>query len=161
MLKSTSPMNGLMSSIRKRRIKLHGSTPSASKIKNAQNSSAVKEFTTDVEGERDVMCVDSEDDESGVTEAEDQYELKFEAPYHTLEEGRNVVVQEITSQDGKVHKLYQDGHKEVIFHNGVRREQWPDGYSVVYFTNGDVKQTFPPGHKRQRLVYYYSEAKTT
>jgi centromere protein J len=94
------------------------------------------------------MCVDSEeeDDQSGVTEAEDQYELKFEPPYHTQEESK--VVQEITSQDGKVHKLYQDGRKEVIFHNGVRREQWPDGYSVVFFTNGDIKQTFPPGHKR-------------
>jgi hypothetical protein len=52
------------------------------------------------------MCVDSEeeDDQSGVTEAEDQYELKFEPPYHTQEESK--VVQEITSQDGKVHKLY-------------------------------------------------------
>ncbi len=43
------------------------------------------------------MCVDSEeeDNESGVTEAEDQYELKFEPPYHTQEESK--VVQEITS----------------------------------------------------------------
>ena len=33
-MKSTSPMKGLMSSIRNRRTKLHGSTPSASKIKS-------------------------------------------------------------------------------------------------------------------------------
>ncbi len=60
-----------------------------------------------------------------------------------------------------MHRLFADGKKEVVFHNGVRREQWPDGYSVVYFTNGDIKQTFPPGHKKQRVVYFYSEAKTT
>lgn len=101
-MKSTSPMKGLMSSIRKRRTKLHGSTPSASKIKpqhHLNHSSAIKEFTTDLDHseKQDQMCVDSEDDdnESGVTEAEDQYELKFEPPYHTQEESK--VVQEITS----------------------------------------------------------------
>lgn len=34
-----------------------------------------------------MMCVDSEeDDQSGVTDAEDQYDLKFEPPYHYQEE---------------------------------------------------------------------------
>lgn len=45
-------MKGLMSSIRKRRTKLHGSTPSASKIKSTNqhlHSSAIKEFTTEVD----------------------------------------------------------------------------------------------------------------
>ena len=57
-----------------------------------------------------------------------------------------------------MHRLYSDGRKEVVFHNGVRREQWGDGYSVVYFTNGDIKQTYPQGHRKQRVVYYYKEA---
>jgi hypothetical protein len=71
-MKSTSPMKGLMSSIRKRRTKLHGSTPSASKIKSANqhlHSSAIKEFTTEVDNsipekeDKMMMCVDSEEDD--------------------------------------------------------------------------------------------------
>ena len=57
-----------------------------------------------------------------------------------------------------MHRLYSDGRKEVVFHNGVRREQWGDGYSIVYFTNGDIKQTYPQGHRKQRVVYFYKEA---
>jgi centromere protein J len=48
-------------------------------------------------------------------------------------------MEEIKSQDGKVQRFYDNGKKEVIFSNGVKREVWPSGYSVVYFANNDVK----------------------
>lgn len=35
--------------------------------------------------------------------------------------------------------MYQNGKKEVIFHNGVKREVFQDGYIVVHFMNKDVK----------------------
>jgi hypothetical protein len=87
-----------MSSIRKKRAKQRtgGSTPSATKIKGAANSSAVKEFqcfTTDNDqnpmttGGEDLMMVDSEDDPiddpSMVTEDEESYDIRFEEPYHS------------------------------------------------------------------------------
>lgn len=105
MIKSTSPMKVLMSSIRKRRTKLNGSTPSASKIKSSNHqNTAVKEFS--IEGnlpaseDHMMMCVDSEEeqaeDESGLTEAEENlYEIRFELPYHfkESEEQKDIVVQ--------------------------------------------------------------------
>ena len=58
------------------------------------------------------------------------------------------LVEEQTTAEGKVHKRYSDGRREIIFQNGVRREIWEDGYSVVYFSNGDLKQTFPASNRR-------------
>ena len=34
----------------------------------------------------------------------------------------NKIVSQNVSSDGKIQRLYQSGKKEVIFHNGVRRE---------------------------------------
>lgn len=41
--------------------------------------------------------------------------------------------------DGKIQRVYTNGKKEVIFHNGVKREVYPDGYIIVHFTNKDIK----------------------
>jgi len=49
------------------------------------------------------------------------------------------VMQESTSSDGKLQRLFSNGKKEVIFANGVRREVWPDGYQIVWFANKDIK----------------------
>lgn len=35
--------------------------------------------------------------------------------------------------------MFANGKKEVIFHNGVKRESFPDGYTIVHFTNSDIK----------------------
>lgn len=85
-----------------------------------------------------------------------------EAPYN-IKKSDLSIDEEITTSEGKIHRLYSDGRREVIFQNGVRRELWDDGYSLVYFTNGDIKQTYPATHTRRasRIVYFYSEAKTT
>ena len=53
--------------------------------------------------------------------------------------------------------MYENGKKDVIFNNGVKREVFPDGYTIVYFNNNDIKQTYPD----QKVVYYFAEAKTT
>eukprot|EP00743_Colponemidia_sp_Colp-15_P010647 GILK01011754.1.p1 GENE.GILK01011754.1~~GILK01011754.1.p1 ORF type:complete len:720 (+),score=171.68 GILK01011754.1:34-2193(+) len=67
------------------------------------------------------------------------------------------VTKEHRTVDGKTERFFEDGSKEILFANGVRKETHPDGYSVVYFTNGDVKETFPD----KRVVYFYAEAETT
>jgi hypothetical protein len=36
-------------------------------------------------------------------------------------------------------RIYADGKKEVIFHNGVKRETYDDNYTIVHFTNDDIK----------------------
>jgi centromere protein J len=60
------------------------------------------------------------------------------------------------ANDGKVQKEFEDGHREVLFPNGVKREIYPDGYTVVYFTNKDIKQSFPDG----KVIYFFAEANT-
>ena len=36
--------------------------------------------------------------------------------------------------------MFENGKKEVVFHNGVKRENFPDGYFMIHFTNNDIKQ---------------------
>jgi centromere protein J len=60
------------------------------------------------------------------------------------------------ANDGKVQKEFEDGHREVLFPNGVKREIYPDGYTVVHFTNKDIKQSFPDG----KVIYFFAEANT-
>ena len=69
--------------------------------------------------------------------------MKFPAEYHGKNQKPIKLVEEITGHDGKIQRFFDNGKKEVIFTNGVKREIWPDGYSVVYFNNNDIKQTFP------------------
>jgi centromere protein J len=66
------------------------------------------------------------------------------------------VTPEKTPPSKQVTRSFSDGHKEVIFPNGVRREVYPDGYTVVYFTNKDIKQSFPDG----KVIYFFAEANT-
>ena len=66
------------------------------------------------------------------------------------------VKNEIKTTDGKIQKLYEDGHKEVIFPNGVRKEVYPNGYVEVVFGNGDVKQDFPDG----KVIYTFQSSRT-
>ena len=79
---------------------------------------------------------EEEDEESD----EDEFDLKFPQEYHgkqLLKQPK--IVEEIKSHDGKVQRFYENGKKEVIFSNGVRREVRPTGYSIVYFSNNDIK----------------------
>mmetsp|Transcript_8199 Transcript_8199/g.16143 ORF Transcript_8199/g.16143 Transcript_8199/m.16143 type:complete len:741 (-) Transcript_8199:2779-5001(-) len=66
------------------------------------------------------------------------------------------VASQKVANDGKIQKEFEDGHREVLFPNGVKREIYPDGYTVVYFTNKDVKQSFPDG----KVIYYFAEVDT-
>ncbi|KAK3744975.1 hypothetical protein QZH41_008500, partial [Actinostola sp. cb2023] len=67
-------------------------------------------------------------------------------------------LQEIEHPDGKVEQVQADGSRVILFANGTRKEISKDGQTVIVsFFNGDFKQVFPD----QRVVYHYSEAKTT
>lgn len=72
------------------------------------------------------------------------------------DEASQQVKHELKTTDGKIQKLYEDGHKEVIFPNGVRKEVYPNGYIVVVFGNGDIKQDFPDG----KVIYTFQSSKT-
>jgi len=66
--------------------------------------------------------------------------MKFLPKYHDSKFRENVTVQDqIVGNDGKIQRTYQNGKKEVIFSNGVKRETFPDGYTIVYFNNNDIK----------------------
>jgi len=83
--------------------------------------------------------------------------MKFEPKYHAKSPENTIVADNQISNDGKIQRTYENGKKEVIFSNGVKREVFPDGYTIVYFNNQDIKQTYPDG----RIVYYFAEARTT
>lgn len=103
-------------------------------------------------------------EESAIIEEEEEtFDLRLDdPPYLSLEKAKVTLAEEVVTTEGKIHRRYSDGRREILFPNGVRRELWDDGYSLVYFTNGDLKQTYPPTHRKgQRLVYFYAEAKTT
>ena len=61
--------------------------------------------------------------------------MKFAEQYHSKSKANQTVVDQVTSNDGKIQRVFQSGRKEVIFSNGVRRESWNDGYTIVYFNN--------------------------
>lgn len=46
-----------------------------------------------------------------------------------------------------------DGHKEILFKNGVRREIFSDGRSVLHCANFDIKHKFPSG----KIVWFFAE----
>lgn len=92
--------------------------------------------------------------------SESDYRFDTNASYLKHFVNRNDVsriVNQTVSPDGKIQRIYQDGKKEVIFHNGVKREIFPDGYTIVHFTNSDIKQTLPDS----TIVYYFADAQTT
>ena len=104
---------------------------------------AIKEFS----------CDDTSDcgplEESGIIDEEEEtFELRLDEHLYKVDRAETKVVEEQTTAEGKIHKRYSDGRREIIFQNGVRREIWEDGYSVVYFSNGDIKQTFPATNRR-------------
>lgn len=88
---------------------------------------------------------------------EEDFSLKFPKEYHSKTLQNQKVVEQYVGHDGKIQRIYQNGKKEVIFNNGVKRESFPDGYTIVYFNNQDIKQTFPDG----KVVYFFAEAQTT
>ena len=121
-----------MSSLRKRRLLLRGSTP--------------KEII-------------DEDDNDSDSDGGETYELRLPDPDHPTRD-QDTLTEELKAPEGKLMRVFESGRREVLFPNGVRREVWPDGYSVIQFANGDIKQAFPSG-LRQRIVYYFSDARTT
>ena len=158
----------------KRQQKLNiidASTPQSGAKRENARAAACQAFSLEDEEEKETeghrrLITETNNDSSHLEEEEDdlesEYDLRLAQPYHNeSSEAYSKVVEEVHQTGGKVHRLYADGRREVVFQNGVRRELWPDGYSVVHFTNGDIKQSFPASHKRQRIVYFYSEARTT
>ena len=134
-LVSASPVKTvLMSSLRKRRL-MRGLSPT---------KDAIKEFSCD-----DTSDCGGPLEESGIIDEEEEtFELRLDEHPYRVDRAVAKVVEEQTTAEGKVHKRYSDGRREIIFQNGVRREIWEDGYSVVYFSNGDLKQTFPASNRR-------------
>ncbi|XP_041455950.1 centromere protein J-like isoform X2 [Lytechinus variegatus] len=66
--------------------------------------------------------------------------------------------EDVVHGDGKVEQVKPDGSRVLTFSNGTRKEISADGRTIIIsFFNGDVKQILPD----QRVVYYYSETKTT
>ena len=74
-----------------------------------------------------------------IEEEDETFDLVLEGGYHKSENAEAQVVEEVVGEGGKIHRRYNDGRRERVFTNGVRREIWEDGYSLVYFTNGDMK----------------------
>ena len=81
------------------------------------------------------------EDDEGNDSGEEDFELRLPESYHN--NIKNNQIESTTTGDGKSQMFYSDGHREILFDNGVKKEAWSDGYTVVYFTNGDIKQSFP------------------
>ena len=94
---------------------------------------------------------------AALDDEEEDFSLKFPKEYHSKTLANQKVVEQYVGHDGKIQRIYQNGKKEVIFNNGVKRESFPDGYTIVYFNNQDIKQTFQDG----KVVYFFAEAQTT
>ncbi|OMJ88123.1 hypothetical protein SteCoe_10025 [Stentor coeruleus] len=61
-----------------------------------------------------------------------------------------------TFNDGRIVKIYDSGHKEILYPNGTKKEEYPNGYSVFFYVNQDIKQNFPDG----KILYFYAQAGT-
>ena len=59
-------------------------------------------------------------------------------------------------EESKTHKISEDGKREIVFSNGVKKEIFPDGFIIVHFNNKDRKETFPDG----KIVYRFFENQT-
>ena len=94
---------------------------------------------------------------AALSDEEEDFSLKFPKEYHSKTLQNQKVVEQFVGHDGKIQRIYQNGKKEVIFNNGVKRESFPDGYTIVYFNNQDIKQTYADG----KVVYFFAEAQTT
>ena len=58
---------------------------------------------------------------------------------------------------GKIQKVYEDGRKEILYHNGsIKKVLYPNSSSRTYFANGDIQDDLPDG----TVNYYFSETKT-
>ncbi|CAD8061276.1 unnamed protein product [Paramecium sonneborni] len=82
---------------------------------------------------------------------------RFYLMYKRNKDMPSKIVNQNVGPDGKVSRQYANGKKEVVFHNGVKREVFPEGYVIVHFTNKDVKQTLPNG----TIIYFFADAHTT
>lgn len=57
----------------------------------------------------------------------------------------------IRKPDGRQEFLYHDGHREIVFGNGMRRVMCPvSGWVFNFFANGDIRGVSPSG-----FLYYY------
>ncbi|TPX71843.1 hypothetical protein SpCBS45565_g00784 [Spizellomyces sp. 'palustris'] len=66
-------------------------------------------------------------------------------------------VEQRTTSDGKLERVYANGIKLVRYSNGTLKEVHPDDeLIVIHFTNGDSKTVFADG----RIVYWYTEQRT-
>ncbi len=48
------------------------------------------------------------------------------------------LIAESKHSDGRIVKKFSE-KTEIVFINGVRREQFSDGFTVIYFENGDIR----------------------
>ena len=53
------------------------------------------------------------------------------------------VISKRVEQDGRIQKVYENGKREILLSNGVKREVFVDGYVIAQFSNNDIKQTLP------------------
>lgn len=88
---------------------------------------------------------------------EDEYKMVFLSQYHNDHPDNTIPIEESIGNKNKIQRLFRNGKKELIFHNGSKKQIYPDGYTILFFSNKDIKQTYPDG----KSVYYFSEADTT
>ena len=51
-----------------------------------------------------------------------------------------------TVSKGKIVKVYEDGRREILYHNGsIRKVIYPNNTSRTYFANGDIQDEMPDG----------------
>ncbi|CAG9312319.1 unnamed protein product [Blepharisma stoltei] len=91
--------------------------------------------------------------EKSISEESEEKESDEDSPIDHQIKGYSQQSPANRKSDGKK----EDGKREIVFSNGVRKEMFPDGHSVVHFTNNDVKQSFPDG----KIIYFFAETKTT
>ena len=62
-----------------------------------------------------------------------------------------------TVSKGKVQKVYEDGRREILYHNGsIRKVIYPNNTSRTYFANGDIQDEMPDG----TINYFFSKTQT-
>jgi len=85
------------------------------------------------------------------------WDMKMDPKYHNTTEKNAKIIKHEKGTEGKLHKLYETGKREVISPDGTIKQLFEDGYSVVHYKNGNKKQTYPDG----KVVFYFQNEKVT
>ena len=88
--------------------------------------------------------------------------MVFLEKYHSENLNSKIIINQETTNDGKIITEYSNHKKEIIFNNKdnnyicVKKEIFDDGYKIIYFKNKDIKQIYPDGKE----VYFFAQNNT-